>query len=387
MSSKCQICLEDANLTIVTSCGHTYCRECTEGWMASHRSNRNCPICKHQLKKEEFQELTSGQCLQPSEVIPVFETEDEADPAIPPRPVLQPDVNSTTVPSRSDRSDQSSHVVRIHADTRSDESDETYRGKYGSLFYSLTLICSILQMIALLHLTLWIWNKDFLLYVLIFFIFVLGFDSLWTILLAAPASKKLRKEFSGLSVLVSCTITILYWITWKVSEARNAEKTNWDLIMLLSSVITGCLAIVSWIIHSNEDVRGSRHSRTAIAQMTLGLTVQLFSDLTFYLVDAPLPQDWWIYTLVGNLLTLASLAFFIMSVTCKSRLLSSLSSLIYLSAAGIAIYKFCIFAMAVDRKNKPMDGSLEANTVELFGHLIFGAAHLSVFFGKIFIKQ
>jgi hypothetical protein len=88
-------------------------------------SNRSCPVCKCQLKKEEFQELTSEVCsicqnkpkcpvlttssslscwachyksskTQCDQVIPIYGTEDEseekADPAVPPRPVLQRDV-------------------------------------------------------------------------------------------------------------------------------------------------------------------------------------------------------------------------------------------------------------------------------------------------------
>jgi hypothetical protein len=110
--------------------------------MASSCSIRSCPICKRQLKKEEFQELTSGVCsicqntpklpvlttsgslscwachyktqcdqgLETSQVIPIYGTEDEsegeADPAVPPRPVLQPDDNSGS----------STHVIQIDED-------------------------------------------------------------------------------------------------------------------------------------------------------------------------------------------------------------------------------------------------------------------------------
>jgi hypothetical protein len=56
--------------------------------------------------------------------------------------------------------------------------------------------------------------------------------------------------------------------------------------------------------------------------------------------------------------------------------------LVYLITAGVMIFKFCIFAMDVDIDNIPVDGSLEAHSVELFGHLICGAAHLSVMFGR-----
>ena len=117
MLSKCQICLEDANPSVVTKCGHIYCRGCLNGWMDISHSNRSCPICKCQLKKEEFHELTSEVCsicqnkpklpvLTTSgslscwachyktlcdQVIPIYGTEDgseeKADPAVPPRPV------------------------------------------------------------------------------------------------------------------------------------------------------------------------------------------------------------------------------------------------------------------------------------------------------------
>ncbi len=138
MLSKCQICLEVSNPSVVTSCGHSYCRECLDGWTASSRSTRSCPICKRQLKKEEFQELTSGVCsicqnkpkfpgslscwachcktqcdqgLETSQAIPIYRTEsvEEADQAIPPRPVLQPDDNSGS----------STHVIQIDEDDSS----------------------------------------------------------------------------------------------------------------------------------------------------------------------------------------------------------------------------------------------------------------------------
>ena len=62
MFTNCKICLEAANPSIATACGHIYCRECIDTWMASRRSNKRCPICQRQLKTEEFRELTSGLC-------------------------------------------------------------------------------------------------------------------------------------------------------------------------------------------------------------------------------------------------------------------------------------------------------------------------------------
>ena len=134
MLSKCQICLEEGNPSVVTPCGHIYCRECITVWMDdSQQSSQRCPTCKRQLKKEEFQELTSEVCsicqskpklpvltksgtlscwachrkTRCDQVIPIYGTDDEPvneDPAVPPRPVLQPDViidvDTTTVNSR-----------------------------------------------------------------------------------------------------------------------------------------------------------------------------------------------------------------------------------------------------------------------------------------------
>jgi hypothetical protein len=124
--------------------------------------------------------------------------------------------------------------------------------------------------------------------------------------------------------------------------------------------------------------------RSCTALMTIGLTIQLSSALTIYIIDGHLPPNWWYLTLGGNLLTLTSLTFLVMSVFCKCKTLSILSSLVYLITAGVMIFKFCIFAMDVDVDIEiiPMDGSLEAHSVELFGHLICGVAHLSVMFGR-----
>ena len=138
MLSKCQICLEDANPAIVTPCGHIYCRKCLEDWMKTSDSecSQSCPTCKRPLKSEEFQELTSGVCsickMKPKLPIltssgslscwechyktlapftPIYGTDNESeenpDPAVPPRPILQPgvalDVNS--------RPSERTHVV------------------------------------------------------------------------------------------------------------------------------------------------------------------------------------------------------------------------------------------------------------------------------------
>jgi hypothetical protein len=262
--------------------------------MACSHSIRSCPICKRQLKKEDFRELTSEVCsicqskpkfpilttsgslscwachyktqcdqgLEPSQVIPIYgteeETEDVADPAVPPRPVLQPDDSATTVvESRSRGSDQS--IVQI------DESE--------------------------------------------------------------------------------------------------------DIVPILSMP---------------NNFRHHHLFRCCTALMIIGLTIQLSSALTIYIIAGHLPPNWWYLTLGGNLLTLTSLTFLVMSVFCKCKTLSILSSLVYLITAGVMIFKFVIFAMDVDVdiENIPMDGMLEANTVELFGHLICGTAHLSVMFGR-----
>ena len=144
MLSKCQICLEDVNPSVVTKCGHIYCRPCLDKWMAgAAESCQNCPTCKRRLKSEEFQELTSGVCcickMKPKLPVltssgslscwacyltstaclyntftPIYgtetESEENADSAVLPRPILQPDVAITTT-ANSTRPSERTHVV------------------------------------------------------------------------------------------------------------------------------------------------------------------------------------------------------------------------------------------------------------------------------------
>jgi len=170
MLSKCQICLKDSNPSVVTSCGHIYCRECLDGWMASNHSIRSCPIFKCQLKKEEFQELTSGvysicqntakfpvlttsgslscktQCdqgLETSQVIPIYRTEDEsegeADQAVPPRPVLQPDDNSGS----------STHVIQIDEDGSSSAISSESNRFFGTIKLIFQVIGFIISFVGI----------------------------------------------------------------------------------------------------------------------------------------------------------------------------------------------------------------------------------------------
>jgi hypothetical protein len=383
--------------------------------MASRRSIRNCPICKRQLKKEEFHELTSGVCcicqnrakfpvltvsgslscwachyktqcdqgLPPSQVIPIYgtedESEDEADPAIPPRPVLQPDENTTHV-VHIDESDDS-HV-------RIDESDDSNTEESSKVTYGcvcLSQIFLVLQMIAVLHLTLWIWPKDDVLYTLSGFTFIGCLLLLISITIGAwmkPAGNMVYAAFTlGMTIFLVTMVVLprLDVVKMQTGKAGN----NWTIVCGVSFVINFCLAILSLpSILSVEDVRVPHLFWSANIQMLLGLTIQALSALTFCLLNGSVSQFWWYFTSAGNVLTLISVAFFVIGVLNRTRFLSILSSLIYLIAAGVMIFKFCSFAMDVDMDNKPVDGTLEANSVELFGYLICGAAHLSVMSGS-----
>jgi hypothetical protein len=376
--------------------------------MASRRSIRNCPICKRQLKKEEFHELTSGVCcicqnrakfpvltvsgslscwachyktqcdqgLPPSQVIPIYgtedESEDEADPAVPPRPVLQPDENTTHI-VHIDESDDS----HLHID-ESDDSNTEESPKVTPVFVCLSQIFLVLQMIAVLHLTLWIWPKDDALYT------VSGFTFIGCLLLLISITIGAWMKPAGNMVYAAFTLgLIIFLVTIVVSPKQDEVKAgnNWAIVCAFSFGINFGLVMLS-LPSLFGDVRVPHLFRSAIIQMLLGLTIQALSALTFFLLNGPTSEFWWCFTLAGNVLTLISVAFFVIGVLSRTRFLSILSSLIYLIAAGVMIFKFSSFAMDVDMNNKPVDGILEANSVELFGHLISGAAHLSVMCGS-----
>jgi E3 ubiquitin-protein ligase SHPRH len=59
--AKCIICLEDIEIGLLTSCGHSYCKECINQWWHSHR---NCPNCKKKLNSSDFKNIS----FKPSEI-------------------------------------------------------------------------------------------------------------------------------------------------------------------------------------------------------------------------------------------------------------------------------------------------------------------------------
>ncbi len=307
------------------------------------------------------------QGLPPSQVIPIYgtedESEDEADPAIPPRPVLQPDENTTHVVHIDESDDSHVHI------NESDDSNSEESAIVASGCVCLSQIFLVFQMIAMLHLTLWIWPKDYALYTVIGLTFIGCLLLLISITIGAwmkPAGNMVYAAFPlGLAAFFLTMVFLL-----RLDEVK--ASSNWAIVCAASLVINFCLSILG--ILSIEDVRVPHLFCSANIQMSIGLTIQLLSALTIYLLNGPVSQFWWYLTLAGNVLTLISVAFFVIGVLSRTRFLSILSSLIYLIAAGVMIFKFSSFAMDVDMNNKPVDGILEANSVELFGHLISGAA-------------
>jgi hypothetical protein len=405
--------------------------------MDSSRSIRSCPICKRQLKKEEFHELTSEVCsicqnkpklpilttsgslfcwachnktqcdqgLEPSQIIPIYGTEDEtedvADPAVPPRPVLQPDDSATTV-VESRGSDQSTHVIQI------DESEDIINSEVSPKVMLSSCVCIgqimlMLQTIAMLHLTLWIWDGDDAHKAMSGASFIGGLLAIIGITAATwmkpqPAENQ-KKIWAAAVACIFLNGVISVSIGLNTGSGQEEQKILHALKLFPEyhewAALTFCYALmfssiffafpILFIIYKQsplEDFRTAHLFWSSAAQMILGLTIQLSSALAIYIINGHLPPSWWYFTLGGNLLTLTSLTFLVMSVSCKCKTLSILSSLVYLITAGVMIFKFCIFAMDVDIDNIPVDGSLEAHSVELFGHLICGAAHLSVMFGR-----
>ena len=287
--------------------------------------------------------------------------------------VLHPDLIASESP------DQSSHVVQVDAD----QPDQKKAKRKG---YDCGVIQMILitQMLFTLHFTLSTWPNDDAHKIFSGFSFVGGFLLLICITAATwmNPTGNTKKILAAAGLLVQ-TIFVGTTLIWMITD-HKLIAANCPYALSVACFILLCFwnaCLIGSMNLPSEDVRVPQLSRTAIAQMTYGLTMQLLYALTIYLltvylVIAPLPQNWWIFTLIGNLLTLASLAFFTMSVYFKSRLLSILSSLIYLSAASVMIYKFCTFAMAVDSEFRPTD------VTEMYCPLIYGAAHLSIMFGN-----
>jgi hypothetical protein len=198
--------------------------------MASNHSIRSCPIFKCQLKKEEFQELTSGvysicqntakfpvlttsgslscktQCdqgLETSQVIPIYRTEDEsegeADPAVPPRPGLQPDDNSGS----------STHVIQIDEDDSSSATSSENNGFFDTIkliLQSIGVVIFVAILIAILG----------LLIVPTFGVFFLPWT---TSTVAADDGKCVFFFLGGLTSLISLTLAL----TWAESDENKLK--------------------------------------------------------------------------------------------------------------------------------------------------------------------
>ncbi|MCJ1471859.1 hypothetical protein MMC13_000500 [Lambiella insularis] len=70
---KCIICQELFEIGALTSCGHSYCKECLRLWFNAHR---NCPTCKKHLSKNDLFQIT----YKPQEMT-VQEEEAHASPS------------------------------------------------------------------------------------------------------------------------------------------------------------------------------------------------------------------------------------------------------------------------------------------------------------------
>lgn len=51
----CIICQQPFEVGALTSCGHSYCKECLRLWWSAHR---NCPTCKKHLSRNDFHQIT-----------------------------------------------------------------------------------------------------------------------------------------------------------------------------------------------------------------------------------------------------------------------------------------------------------------------------------------
>ena len=51
----CIICRDEFEIGTLTSCGHTFCKECIRFWWDQHRS---CPVCKKRLSDQDFWDIT-----------------------------------------------------------------------------------------------------------------------------------------------------------------------------------------------------------------------------------------------------------------------------------------------------------------------------------------
>lgn len=56
----CIICQQPFEVGALTSCGHSYCKECLRLWWSAHR---NCPTCKKHLSRNDFHQITYVESL------------------------------------------------------------------------------------------------------------------------------------------------------------------------------------------------------------------------------------------------------------------------------------------------------------------------------------
>ena len=55
LQRMCIICQQPFEVGALTSCGHSYCKECLRLWWSTHR---NCPTCKKHLSRNAFHQIT-----------------------------------------------------------------------------------------------------------------------------------------------------------------------------------------------------------------------------------------------------------------------------------------------------------------------------------------
>jgi E3 ubiquitin-protein ligase SHPRH len=61
VARTCIICTDPFEVGSITTCGHTFCKECLQLWYTQHR---NCPVCKTRLPANGFHDIT----YKPSEI-------------------------------------------------------------------------------------------------------------------------------------------------------------------------------------------------------------------------------------------------------------------------------------------------------------------------------
>jgi hypothetical protein len=245
--------------------------------MDSSYINKGCPICKRQLKKEEFQELTSEVCsicqrkpklpvlttsgslscwacyykTHCDQIIPIYGTEDESekkpDPAVLPRPVLPPDVlidvgsvminssrpidvNPTMINSRPGQSTH--HTDDSRRATSSIESIDIICGFFGLIFSIAVIGLMIFPMVGVFFLP-WLVDAH---YVLIGFFVVGEVLSILTIILRSFLGQhKVLAILYCLGRLLSfCSfVSIMTYIT----APKGSFASSWIVPGVFSQII------------------------------------------------------------------------------------------------------------------------------------------------------